>query len=209
MSKRTSAASRFAIGQTLLLATATSSARCRSRMERTRNVREQLLVRGGTVISMDSTVGDFANADVHVVDGRIARVGPSLEAGEAHVIDAAGTIVIPGFVDTHRHTWETVVRGLLPSCTLGDYIDTMHNRLGAVFGPADVFAGTLAGSLEALNAGVTTIVDWSHCNRPRFEPSTRMAVEAAVRGGRARGAMNTRLTPGAFAPRIFRRTISS
>jgi len=143
-------------------------------------VPDRLVLRGGFVVSMDQAIGDVPDCDVLVQDGQIVAVAPRLDVNDAEIIDATGTVMIPGFVDTHRHTWETVVRGQLPSCTLHEYITTMHDGLGAMFRPDDVFAGTLLGSLEALNAGVTTIVDWSHCtNTPDHADAAVAALQRA------------------------------
>src|SRR3954447_16945595 len=79
---------------------------------------QRLLIRNGFVVSMDPQIGEIPNADVFVEDGKIVEIGPNLDITDAEQIDAAGMIVMPGFVDTHRHTWQTPVRGVLPSCTL-------------------------------------------------------------------------------------------
>jgi cytosine/adenosine deaminase-related metal-dependent hydrolase len=80
------------------------------------------LIRGGYVLTLDPALGDQPNADVLIDGDKIAAVGPGLTAGpHANVIDARNRIVMPGFVDTHRHTWQTPVRGVLPSCTLDEY----------------------------------------------------------------------------------------
>jgi 5-methylthioadenosine/S-adenosylhomocysteine deaminase len=122
----------------------------------------RLLIRNGFVVSMDADVGEIPNGDVLVEDGAIVEVGPGLEASEAEEIDATGMIVMPGFVDTHRHTWQTPVRGVLPSCTLDHYFAVMLGQVGGFYRPEDVYIGDYAGALEALNAGVTTLLDWSH-----------------------------------------------
>ena len=77
------------------------------------------LIRGGTVVSMDPQIGDLT-ADVLIEDDKIVAVEPNISA-DAEVVDATDCIVIPGFVDTHRHTWETAVRGCAPNATLDDY----------------------------------------------------------------------------------------
>src|SRR5690349_20638427 len=123
---------------------------------------QRLLIRNGFVVSMDPEVGDFPNGDVLVEDGAIVEVGRGLEVSEAEEIDATGMIVMPGFVDTHRHTWQTPVRGVLPSCTLDHYFAVMLGQVGGFYRPEDVYIGDYAGALEALNAGVTTLLDWSH-----------------------------------------------
>ena len=71
------------------------------------------VIRGGHVMSMDPSVGDFVEADVLVEGKKIAAVGPNLHASGAGVIDARGRIVMPGFVDTHHHQFETALRSFL------------------------------------------------------------------------------------------------
>lgn len=122
------------------------------------------LIRHGHVVSLDDRTGCRPNTDILVENGRIAAVGEDLEAADAEVLDASGTIVASGFVDTHRHTWQTNIRGLLPSCTLDTYRDSVVDRIGPVYRAEDIHNGNLWGALEALNAGITTLVDWSHCN---------------------------------------------
>jgi 5-methylthioadenosine/S-adenosylhomocysteine deaminase len=123
---------------------------------------QRLLIRNGFVVSMDPNLGEIPNGDVLVEDGAIVEVGRGLGASEAEEIDATGMIVMPGFVDTHRHTWQTPVRGVLPSCTLDHYFAVMLGSVGGHYRPEDVYIGDYAGALEALNAGVTTLLDWSH-----------------------------------------------
>jgi 5-methylthioadenosine/S-adenosylhomocysteine deaminase len=123
---------------------------------------QRLLIRNGFVVSMDSDVGDIPNGDVLVEDGAIAEIGRGLGVSGAEEIDATGMIVMPGFVDTHRHTWQTPVRGVLPCCTLDNYFAVMLGSVGGHYRPEDVHIGNYAGALEALNGGVTTLLDWSH-----------------------------------------------
>jgi len=123
---------------------------------------QRLFIRNGFVVSMDPDVGEIANGDVLVEDGAIVEVGRGLSVEDAEIVDATDMIVMPGFVDTHRHTWQTPVRGVLPSCTLDHYFAVMLGSVGGHYRPEDVHIGDYAGSLEALNAGVTTLLDWSH-----------------------------------------------
>ena len=69
---------------------------------------DRLLIKGGTVLSLDRAVGNMVDADVLIEDGIIAEVGTSLRARGAEVVDAAGTIVMPGFVDAHRRLWQSL-----------------------------------------------------------------------------------------------------
>src|SRR5258708_38932188 len=76
------------------------------------------VIRGGSVMSMDPKVGDFVEADVLVEGKKILAVGANLGAGDAGVIDARGRIIIPGFIDTHHHQFETALRSFLAPCVL-------------------------------------------------------------------------------------------
>jgi cytosine/adenosine deaminase-related metal-dependent hydrolase len=122
------------------------------------------LIRGGHVLTMDPTLGDLPTGDVLVEDGVIAAVAPSLEVSDAEVIDAAGHLVLPGLVDTHRHTWQSLVRGICGDWTLGDYYFGIRLAISPAFTADDVRLGNRLGALDALNAGVTTLLDFSHCN---------------------------------------------
>jgi 5-methylthioadenosine/S-adenosylhomocysteine deaminase len=152
-------------------------------------VSERLVVRGGFVVSMDPNIGEVPNADILVEDGKIVEIGPRLEVGDAEIVDASGKIVLPGFVDTHRHTWQTPVRGVLPCCTLDDYFGDMLGKIGLNYRPEDVYIGNYAGSLEALNAGITTLLDWSHIsNTPEHsDEAVHGLKDAGIRGVYAHG----------------------
>jgi cytosine/adenosine deaminase-related metal-dependent hydrolase len=126
-------------------------------------ISERLLLRGGTVVSRDPEIGILATGDVLVADGRIVAVDTSLGDVDAEVVDVTGMIVAPGMVDTHRHTWQTQLRGLCADWTLTDYFNGIRLTASPCYGPDDVELGNRAGALEALDAGVTTILDFSHC----------------------------------------------
>ena len=81
-----------------------------------------ILIKGGCVLSLDRAVGDFEQADVLIEGGKISAVRPNISAANAEVIDASNTIVMPGFVDTHRHMWQGILRNVLPDGSLEDYI---------------------------------------------------------------------------------------
>lgn len=137
---------------------------------------ERLLIKGGTVLSLDRSVGNMDTADVLIEDGRIGEVGPSLRARNAEIVDATDAIVMPGFVDTHRHCWHALFRnvGRSPSAfAAGD--------LRGHYGADQVYAATLASLLGAAEAGVTTVVDWADLP---VEPScTEAALQAHADAG--------------------------
>jgi len=136
-----------------VLATAAVNAQQRGR---------RILLKGGCVLTLDPNIGDFDTADVLIDGTKIAAVGPNLTAGNAQVIDAGHAIVMPGLVDTHRHMWEGSLRNILPNGLLGDYTRDITGAARAVFRPEDAHAGDLVSALGAINAGVTTVLDWSH-----------------------------------------------
>jgi 5-methylthioadenosine/S-adenosylhomocysteine deaminase len=122
-----------------------------------------VVLRGGTVLTMNDAHDVLKDADVLVVGEEIAAVGPGLEAPEgAAEIDASDGIVMPGMVDTHRHMWQTALRGYGADWTLAQYFVFYYLEWGKVFRPQDIYAGNLLSALESLEAGVTTTVDWSH-----------------------------------------------
>jgi cytosine/adenosine deaminase-related metal-dependent hydrolase len=116
------------------------------------------------VVSMDPAVGDLPYGDVLIEDGRIAAVAATIDAVDAEVVDATGKIVLPGFVDTHRHTWQTAFRGIGADWTFDQYRVAMHGTLRQHYRPDDVYLGNLLGRIEALSSGVTTMLDWFHCS---------------------------------------------
>jgi 5-methylthioadenosine/S-adenosylhomocysteine deaminase len=119
------------------------------------------LLRGGCVLSLGARSPNLPRGDVLIEDDRIAEIGTDLRARDAEELDATDTIVMPGFVDTHRHAWTSLFRNL------GDADPRTAVRapawpVGEHYGPDDVYAATLVGLLGAAEAGITTVVDWSH-----------------------------------------------
>ncbi|MFF1815924.1 amidohydrolase family protein [Kribbella sp. NPDC058245] len=120
------------------------------------------LVQGGLVIDTAPEVVVRPETDVLIEDGRIVAVGPGLSALGAEVIDARGRIVLPGFVDTHRHVWQAALRGIGTEGDLGYYFDHVMQARGTRYRPSDVAASNLVGALECLDGGITTVQDYSH-----------------------------------------------
>ncbi|TDC09051.1 amidohydrolase [Nonomuraea longispora] len=121
-----------------------------------------VVLRGGTVLPMDGR-RVLPGTDVLVTGDRIAAVGQDLQAPQDAIeIDASGGIVMPGMIDTHRHMWQTAMRGYGADWTLTQYFVWFYLEYGKLFRPEDVHAGNTLAAVEALDAGVTTVVDWSH-----------------------------------------------
>jgi len=125
---------------------------------------QRILLKGGVVLTLDRQVGDFVQADVLIEDGKIAAVGPNIAASAeaAVVIDAANYILIPGFVDTHSHSYQGILRGIMPNGALDpDYNRDVQAKLTPAFQPAEVYAGVLITALGLIDMGTTAIVDLS------------------------------------------------
>ncbi|SDZ15097.1 amidohydrolase family protein [Herbiconiux ginsengi] len=134
-----------------------------------------ILITGGTVLT--GRAGDPAVvSDVLIRDGIVAAIGPNLDAPGAEVIDATDSIVMPGFVDTHRHTWQAIVRNVASDWSLDEYMAGLHVGLSRHFRPEDTYVSNYLGGLEALDSGITTLVDWSH--NLRTEQHTDAAIAA-------------------------------
>ncbi|UAB93090.1 amidohydrolase family protein [Dactylosporangium vinaceum] len=122
-----------------------------------------VIFRNALVLTMDDTHTVLPGTDVLIVDERIAEIGVGLTAPEgAQEIDATGGILMPGMVDTHRHMWQTAMRGYGADWTLTQYFVWYYLESGRHFRPEDIHAGNVLAAWEALDAGVTTTVDWSH-----------------------------------------------
>src|SRR5579872_96829 len=122
-----------------------------------------VVFRNAIVLTIDPSLGMIERGDVLVVDRRIAEVGRQLTAPDSAVeIDASGGILMPGMVDTHRHMWQTALRGFGADWTLTNYFQFYYLNWGKIFRSEDIYAGNLLSAIEAVDAGVTTTVDWSH-----------------------------------------------
>jgi len=118
-------------------------------------VTSTILLRGGTILTLGARSPNLAEGDVLIEGDRIAEVGRGLRGPrDADVVEIADAIVMPGFVDTHRHAWTSLFRNL------GETVDAELSTFGEHYGPDDVYAATLIGLLGATEAGITTVVDW-------------------------------------------------
>src|ERR1700738_581349 len=162
------------------------------------------VIRGGSVMSLDPRVGDFALADVLVEGKKILAVGPNLHAGGATVIDASGRILMPGFIDTHHHQFETALRSfladglLLPGTPGGDinYFQYILQTFAPVYQPQDVYINELFSGLSQLDDGVTTVHDISQIHH---SPAHSDAAIQGLMDARRRAAFGYFESAGAVA----------
>jgi cytosine/adenosine deaminase-related metal-dependent hydrolase len=137
-----------------------------------------IVFRNATVITVDKA-GVILNGDVLVTGDTITEVGTKLKVPEGTIeIDATGGILTPGFVDTHRHMWQTALRGYGGDWALSQYFVFYYLQHGEVFRPEDIYAGNLLSALESVDTGVTTTLDWSHALRtPEYADAAVKAFE--------------------------------
>lgn len=122
-----------------------------------------VVLRNALVLTMDDAKTVLADADVLTVGDKVAAIGPALDVPEGTVeIDGTGGVVMPGMIDTHRHMWQTAMRGYGADWTLTQYFVWYYLENGKHFRPEDVAAGNRLAAIEAIDSGVTTCVDWSH-----------------------------------------------
>jgi 5-methylthioadenosine/S-adenosylhomocysteine deaminase len=96
----------------------------------------KVLIKGGYVATVDKTIGEVADGDVLIDGNSIAQVGKSIQTDDADVIDARGKLVLPGFIDTHRHTWSTILRGMIPDGDFPIYMQVINGLMVPHYRPA-------------------------------------------------------------------------
>jgi 5-methylthioadenosine/S-adenosylhomocysteine deaminase len=155
---------------------------------------QRYVIRGAAVMSMDPQVGDFPKADVLVEGTTIRAVGQNLQVGGGTgEIDATGRIVMPGFIDTHHHQFETALRSFLADGVLINdgsgspsgsttYYEFILNKFAPVYRPQDVYINELFGGLSQLDDGVTTVHDVSQISHSPAHSDA--AVQALIDTGR-------------------------
>ena len=122
----------------------------------------RILLKGGIVLTLDKAVGDFAQADVLIENGKIREVRPNISAGDAVLVEAQNRILIPGFVDTHVHSYQGLLRSSLPSGVVDpDYNRDIQNNITYVYEPDDAYIGVLVTALSLIDMGTTAMVDIS------------------------------------------------
>ncbi|MCR6095309.1 amidohydrolase family protein [Salipaludibacillus agaradhaerens] len=120
--------------------------------------------KGGNIITMDPHIGDLEKGDILVEGSKIIDIQREIHIDdkECEIIDATDMIILPGFIDTHRHTWESLIRNIGADWSLQTYLSSIYyGNIGSLRSPDDDYIGNLIGALEALEAGVTTILDWT------------------------------------------------
>lgn len=188
---------------------APSASAADSELRRVQGAR-RILIKGATVLTLDPAIGDFPSADILIEGGKIKEVRPSIEASgnDLAVIDGKHRIVVPGFVDTHSHSYQGLLRGLLPNGVHADYDREIQNKITFHYGPEDAYAGVLITALGLLESGTTTLVDISQvAHSPEHSDANIKALQDA--GGRAVFAFSRGVGPKAQYPHDLKRLMKS
>ena len=155
---------------------------------------QRILLKGGIIVSMDPKIGDFVKGDVLIEGKKIVNVAGEIKApAQAQVIDASNTIVIPGFVDAHRHSWEGQLRRIIPDGAIAAYMATTHQGFARFYRPHDIYAGNLITALGCIDAGITCMIDNSHNSRSaaHSDAAVQALIDSGIRGVHASGAPQT------------------
>jgi cytosine/adenosine deaminase-related metal-dependent hydrolase len=145
----------------------------------------RILIKGAVVLTVDPQVGDFAKADILIEDGKIREIRPDIAAsGDIAVVNGGNRIVIPGFIDTHCHSYQGLLRGIMPNGLLEpDYNRDVQRTLTPAYEPDDAYAGELVNALGMIDTGTTTIVDISQVSHSpeHSDASIRALQDAGIR----------------------------
>ena len=158
---------------------------------------ERTLIKNATIISVDPKIGDLHRGDILIEGSKIAAIAPSIPAGGAEIVDGTDRIAIPGFIDTHRHTWELLLRGTGADWTLAQYFTGVRKVMGGLYTPEDNYVANNLGALDALDAGITTLYDWSHNNNSpeHSDASVQGLIDTGIRAVFGYGNANAEWLP--------------
>lgn len=126
-----------------------------------------VLLKGGVLLTHSSDepprVVPLVNYDVLITDGLIAKIDKEIAVTDRHVkvIDCTNKIISPGFVNTHAHLWQSQLKGRLSEVTLLSYFPR-GGWVSYAYTAEDMYIGQLAGCLEAMDGGTTTVLDHAH-----------------------------------------------
>jgi 5-methylthioadenosine/S-adenosylhomocysteine deaminase len=165
---------------------------------------KRILIHGATILTLDPKIGDL-RGNVLVEGSRIVAVAPSIRADDAEIIPAERMIALPGFVDSHRHTWQSLLRGAAIDWTLAQYFSGIRGVMGRLYTSDDMYVANHLGALEALDAGITTLYDWSHNNNTpdHADEAVRGLKDAGLRAVFGYGNANDEWIPPSTLPTNF------
>ncbi len=127
---------------------------------------QKIVFKGAYILSMDKKIGNLPIGDVLIEGKKIAAVAAHIDIEDAEIFNATGMILMPGFTDAHRHSWQGTLRRLMPDVSdLMSYVNDIHFGLAINYRPEDIYLGNLLTAWSAIDSGITTIIDASHNTR--------------------------------------------
>jgi cytosine/adenosine deaminase-related metal-dependent hydrolase len=162
---------------------------------------KKTLIQNAIVMTMDDTLGTLIGGSVLIDGDRIAAVGSGITDADAEIVDGCNMICMPGFVDTHRHLWSTILRGCCCCGSLDDYFARSIFTYGPAYKPEDSYAAARLGLAETIDTGITTIHAWEHnIQTPAHARAVLQALrESGIRGRFGYGASNDPNAGSSFA----------
>ena len=151
-----------------------------------------LLITNGHLVTLDEANRFIVNGSVYIEDRHIVEVGPSstVRRKADHCIDARGSIVMPGLINTHHHLYSTFARGFTPPGTparnFEEILSKLWWKLDKALDSEDVYYSALLALMDGVRAGCTTIID--HHASPACVDGSLDQIEKAVKEARNRRA---------------------
>jgi cytosine/adenosine deaminase-related metal-dependent hydrolase len=145
-----------------------------------------LIQNGRVLVFNDKKEASYPKIDLLVEENRISRLGPNLtfdKPNSVEVVDASGFIVTPGFVDPHRHVFQSQLRSTVSNHTLLDYCAHLLQGRMVFLDENDMYLSQVSGLAEAIHCGVTTVMDHSHAvtTPERARKCIKATVESGIR----------------------------
>lgn len=163
---------------------------------------EILLRNADAVVTMDAARSEPRGADVLIRDGVIVAVGQGLTT-TGEIVQAAGCVVTPGFVNTHHHLYQTLTRAVPggQDALLFGWLTTLY-PIWARMGPEEIRVSALTGLAELALSGCTLSSDhlYMYPNGARLEDTIHAAQEIGLRFHPTRGAMSIGQSQGGLPP---------
>lgn len=144
------------------------------------STREPLIIRGGTILTLEHGAVRHLQGDLLLNNGSIAGIGGEITFPGAEVIDATDMLVMPGMVDSHLHLWSSLGRNFVNSAS--DFY-AAKARTAEHYTPDDFYRSVMLGLTQCIDAGITTVHNWSHNTRSpeHAEAELRAHLRAGLR----------------------------
>jgi len=155
-------------------------------------MKPDLIISGGTLITMNQERSIVKNGNIHITDGKIVYAGPEehdlLSEVNCCRVDASGKYILPGFINTHTHIFQTLIRGFGQDLPVWEWFEQTLDPVVENLSVADAYISAKLGSIEAIKSGTTTILDYNypHPHPGMAEETIRAFQDIGIRGILAR-----------------------